>query len=346
MDTMTWGPLVLQKHMLFAIVAAAAGYGILRLRLRGSESAAAVSAVLLNALLIWIVSWKLSLLLFNGMSVLRNPVSLLYFNGGERGVWLATLLAAGYVGFMGWKNKKNLPIYTDSGLGSILGGASLYLAFIFFEGEQNRITLGLIVLLGVVLTVLWLRSRPTTHWRMSVQWAVMFILGYALIQSLAAHGWDKPGTTAVAEDVGLKVGQQAPDFDLMLLSGQPAKLSDYRGRTVILNFWATWCPPCKAEMPEMQSFFAENEKNGVVVLGVNATSTEASVPVVKAWVDEWGLSFPVALDSKGDVSQSYRVNAYPATYVIDGDGVIRDKHPGPMNADMLKEAATKAKPGK
>ncbi|MFC6231753.1 peroxiredoxin family protein [Paenibacillus allorhizosphaerae] len=347
MDTWIWGPLVLQKNIVFAVVAALAGYGILRIRSEQAALGSAFRSVIVNAVLLWVISWKLSLLLFGGLGVLRNPMLLLYFSGGVRGAWIAALVAALYILFSARKLKMNVPDYIDSVLVSIFGGYTVYLALLTIIGEDHRLTHGVTAIVQAVMIVLWLRTKPSAQFRPPAQWAVMLLISYALVQSLAVNLWDKPGAAIQAGDAtGLKVGQQAPDFELTLLSGQQVKLSDYRGKTVILNFWATWCPPCRAEMPEMQQFYDAHQAEGTVILGVNATSTEVSVPVVKAWIEEWAITFPIPLDKQGDVSKQYRVNAYPATYVIDAEGIIRDKHPGPMNAEMLKNAAGKAKPGK
>ncbi|UUZ82941.1 redoxin domain-containing protein [Paenibacillus sp. P26] len=197
-------------------------------------------------------------------------------------------------------------------------------------------------LVGAAGTVWWLTRKPPVTYRTAVQPLVVIILGFALIGTLAGNFGNKPQTEAAAS-VGLKIGQQAPDFELKQLDGTPVKLSDYRGRTVFLNFWATWCPPCQAEMPHLRQFHAQYESAGAVVLGMNATNTEMSVPVVQAWVKEWKLNFPIVLDSQGSVSETYKVNAYPATYIIDKNGIIRDKHQGPMDERMLKEAWDKVK---
>ncbi len=345
METWTWGPFILQKSMLIVIAAVAAGYVISRLRFKASSVGGTFGAIILNALLMWVLSWKLSILVFDPGSVLSNPMSLLYFSGGDKGVWLATLLSGIYVWLSAKKAKLNAAVYMDSVLVSIIGGYAVYAALMLVAGEESRLTWGLKALLAAGLTAFWLVSRAKGEWQPLLQRTVVFVVGYALIASLAANVWDKPsaGTVEAGANIGLKIGQQAPDFELPLLGGQTAKLSDYRGRTVVLNFWATWCPPCQAEMPHMQQVHAEQENHGVTILGVNATSTEVSEPVVRAWVKEWGLAFPNVLDRQGEVGKTYRVNAYPATFVIDAQGTIRHKHPGPMNKEMLEQAIAKAK---
>lgn len=141
-------------------------------------------------------------------------------------------------------------------------------------------------------------------------------------------------------EVGTSVGDMAPDIELTTLNGETVKLSDYRGNKVFVNFWATWCPPCRAEMPDIQKF--DNDED-VQILAVNLTSTEKSVDDVQKFVDELGLTFPILKDEKGKVEQMYKVNAYPTSYLIDSDGVIRKVALGAMNYEMMVQEFEKIK---
>jgi len=141
-------------------------------------------------------------------------------------------------------------------------------------------------------------------------------------------------------EVGTSVGDMAPDIELTTLNGETVKLSDYRGSKVFVNFWATWCPPCRAEMPDIQKF--DNDED-VQILAVNLTSTEKSVDDVQKFVDELGLTFPILKDEKGKVEQMYKVNAYPTSYLIDSDGVIRKVALGAMNYEMMVQEFEKIK---
>jgi len=102
----------------------------------------------------------------------------------------------------------------------------------------------------------------------------------------------------------------------------------------MLNFWATWCPPCQAEMPELQAAHEAYASGGLVVLGVNQAEDRATV---QAFLDERELDFPVVLDSQYEASQRYQVNSLPTTFFIDRDGVIREVVVGQMNAALLKQ---------
>jgi peroxiredoxin len=116
-------------------------------------------------------------------------------------------------------------------------------------------------------------------------------------------------------------GFLAPDFALTTLEGQSIALSDLRGRVVLVNFWATWCPPCRLEMPAIQEVYEEYQEQGLVVLAINAQ--EPSTEITR-FAEQLGLTFPIMSDRDGNVSGTYRVVSLPTTFVIDRSGVIRD----------------------
>lgn len=135
----------------------------------------------------------------------------------------------------------------------------------------------------------------------------------------------------------LREGAVAPDFELSTLDGQKIKLSDYRGKKVILNFWATWCPPCKAEMPHMEKFYKENKDKNVEILAVNLTNMDKGIEEVKVFVKEYGLTFPIPLDEEGIAGTTYQAFTIPTSYILDEKGVITKKIVGPMDEKMMKE---------
>ncbi|QWC22366.1 redoxin domain-containing protein [Bacillus haikouensis] len=144
-------------------------------------------------------------------------------------------------------------------------------------------------------------------------------------------------SNAAAEE-GLSKGASAPDFELTTLNGEKVKLSDYKGKKVILNFWATWCPPCKAEMPHMQKYYEKNaEKENVEILAVNLTSMDDGRDKVQEFADGYELTFPIPLDVDGAIGEEYRAFTIPTTYMVDTKGLIQHKIVGPMNEDMMAE---------
>jgi peroxiredoxin len=147
----------------------------------------------------------------------------------------------------------------------------------------------------------------------------------ALLLTLAA-AWTwlsrVPEASGVERIPSPREGFPAPDFTLMTLEGEPATLSAYRGKVVIVNLWASWCAPCRAEMPTIQKLYAANREGGLVVLAVNSTIQDSEASA-RSFVNELGLTFPVLLDVDGAVSRRYLLRALPSTFIIDRQGVIR-----------------------
>jgi peroxiredoxin len=130
------------------------------------------------------------------------------------------------------------------------------------------------------------------------------------------------------------VGQFAPNFRLRDPHDRIYELKDFEGNIVLLNFWATWCGPCRLEMPLLEQHRQELADENFVILAVNL---QESVTAVQAFVDEMGLSFPVLLDEDGHVSEQYRIIGYPSTIIIDSSGRIRTIHIGIISEPQLHE---------
>ena len=120
-------------------------------------------------------------------------------------------------------------------------------------------------------------------------------------------------------------GLPAPDFALKSSTGENLRLSEYRGDVVMINFWATWCGPCRQEMPLLDQLYSRYERVGFSLLGVNIDDdTERAMDMIK----ELGVSFPVLFDSRKEVSQLYDVDAMPVTVLVDREGTVRHVHKG------------------
>lgn len=130
-----------------------------------------------------------------------------------------------------------------------------------------------------------------------------------------------------------EIGSPAPDFVLEDLSGNLVKLSDLKGRLVVLNFWATWCTPCRTEMPEFQEIYQRNEQD-LVVLGINL---EESPGDIQDFVSPLNITYPILLDKDGLVSRLYKVIQLPNTYFIDRQGILRIRHIGFLSSDQFQE---------
>ena len=132
---------------------------------------------------------------------------------------------------------------------------------------------------------------------------------------------------------GIAPGTEAPDFTLPTLDGEMVSLASYRGQPVLLNFWATWCPPCRAEMPAMQRVYETYRDDGFVVLAVNVRESEEPV---RAFIEELGLTFPILMDEKGDVTNTYRVYGLPTTYFLDREGRVYRVQVGAMTEEFME----------
>lgn len=141
----------------------------------------------------------------------------------------------------------------------------------------------------------------------------------------------------LATKEGLAPGETAPDFELKTLDGETVKLSDYQGKKVILNFWATWCPPCKAEMPLMENYYDKAQKENVEILAVNLTTEDRGIDKVEAFVKANHLSFPIPMDKEGDVGSVYQAVTIPTSYIIDAQGRVQKKHIGPMDEKTMED---------
>lgn len=151
-----------------------------------------------------------------------------------------------------------------------------------------------------------------------------------------------PVEAPTAEDIPgvdlsqVKEGNPAPNFELTTLAGETVQLSDYKGKKVILNFWATWCPPCKAEMPHMQNFYEKNKANDIEIIAVNLTSMDKGKTEIENFIKEYGLTFDIPLDEEGTIGAQYQAFSIPTSYIINSKGIITKKIIGPMDEDMMK----------
>ena len=138
------------------------------------------------------------------------------------------------------------------------------------------------------------------------------------------------------EKIGINKGDIAPDITMTNLAGEEVKLSDYRGKKVVLNFWATWCPPCRDEMPHMQTYYDEHkEKQNVEIIGINMTFSGDSIEKVEQFVESYKLTFPIYTTYDENIIDQYGVLTMPSTYFIDEEGRIHSKVIGPIDEDSL-----------
>lgn len=134
----------------------------------------------------------------------------------------------------------------------------------------------------------------------------------------------------------LEVGKPAPDFTLQTVEGKRTKLSDYRGKKILLHFWATWCPSCKEELPVLQNIYDQHKKTELMILTINVTNMERGIPSVRSFAKENNLTFPIALDVNGTVGKQYHLFSIPTSYLIDEQGRVTERLIGPINQEMIR----------
>ncbi|ADE71381.1 MULTISPECIES: thiol-disulfide oxidoreductase ResA [Priestia] len=144
-----------------------------------------------------------------------------------------------------------------------------------------------------------------------------------------------------ADKQKVSVGDKAPDFILRDVNGETHQLSDYKGKGVFLNFWGTWCKPCKQEMPAMEKQYASYKKQGVEILAVNVAETNIAV---EQFAKQYELSFPILMDKDSQVLGAYGIDPLPTTFLIDKNGKIVDSFIGGLEESKIKEYMEEIKP--
>ncbi|NMO97655.1 redoxin domain-containing protein [Paenibacillus lemnae] len=343
-QTFSLGPLTLNLTLVLLMLSHIVGYFVLKLRL--SLAHYEHRSTILNELVGHAVTaffiWKLSLIVTETRIVMEQPMSLLYYDGGSTGL----LLAAIYVLIRLWltSRKQRIPfiVYVDAvitWLAAAYGGFTLLMYFFGQGSFVVTITVSVIVfsMLGFQL---FLKKTPGTFDVSIRNGAVaVMLLGMAAwaIADYQQEKWDEAQT--VYDTVpGIDIGNAAREFTLSSIDGSPVTLSDYRGQTVILNFWATWCPPCRVEMPHIEKFHQQYKDDNVVVLAINLTHTESSTADVKQFIENMEFEAPVLFDPQGKVSKDYKITAYPTTFVVNPEGVITHRYQGAVSYSILKKA--------
>lgn len=169
------------------------------------------------------------------------------------------------------------------------------------------------------------------------RWRAILFLGLILSIAWTIFSRLPASTTAAGQPPpSPREGFSAPDFTLERLGGEPVTLSEMRGQVVIINLWATWCPPCKAEMPAIENVYRAYQDQGLVVLAVNMTAQDSEADA-SAFVREKGLTFPILLDRQGEASARYSLRGLPSTYFVDRQGIIRAVIiGGPMTEGVIR----------
>jgi len=173
--------------------------------------------------------------------------------------------------------------------------------------------------------------------------ALLGVFAYAVASPQASSKLGVGGRVNTAGKLIRFEGRRASDFSLMTVDGRPLSLVAFRGKTVVINFWASWCGPCREEAPILQRFAERHAGGEVVVIGIDVWDAEADA---RAFVNEFGLTYPNALDRDGVVSIEYGVSGVPETFVVGRDGRLLGKFTGPVKSvSQLEEIVRQLEEG-
>jgi len=184
------------------------------------------------------------------------------------------------------------------------------------------------------------------HWRRLSWGFAMLVLAVGCDNSAATSPVGTTEAATIAPREGTRVGFLAPAFSLDRLDGGRSSSTEFRGKVVLLNFWATWCGPCRAEMPSLEALSHEFPSQDFVVVGLSSDYEGAQI--VQPFMESFGLTFPILLDPEMAVNDRFEVRAIPASIVLDRQGVIRYKFFGamdwatPKNRDLVRSLIAEA----
>ncbi|PPA87989.1 hypothetical protein C4A76_10980 [Brevibacillus laterosporus] len=346
-DVFQLGPFFIKSSWIVIVVSAVVGYLVMKLRIKQANLGASelMDNTIGSLILLGIVIWKGSYLFLHPQKVIDNPMTLLYYSGGVTGIWIAVASCMALLYIWSKRQKISMWEYVDSiAVGFVLFWV-FYLSLSLLWDKQDWKADLLMIGTGCLFLIL-VKKRRVTPQVLSVALLVSLICKtiidtfYGTSEFIANK--DVPsylqGSLSKEQEapIGIKKGEQAPDFELNTLEGQKVKLSTYRGQKVILNFWATWCPPCQIEMPDLQEFHQDYRQKGVVILGVNLTATEKNMESVAGFVQQEGVTFPILLDVTREVAKRYQAISIPTSYFIDEQGIIRQKVIGPVNYEQIQ----------
>jgi cytochrome c biogenesis protein CcmG/thiol:disulfide interchange protein DsbE len=167
---------------------------------------------------------------------------------------------------------------------------------------------------------------------------LLLVAGLCSLVLTPVMGWSQHAQQSGQSSM-LGVGAAASSFELKSLEGRAVGLANFRGRPLMINFFASWCDPCREEMPLINELAARAGKDGYAVLGIAVEDTRAAIT---QYAQEAKLVFPIALDPNSTVKRAYRIFGPPATFFIDGQGTVRDVVIGPMTPERAREGLKKA----
>jgi peroxiredoxin len=165
---------------------------------------------------------------------------------------------------------------------------------------------------------------------------VLIIISFAVVILSAREKLTTSDSTNI-NPVPRTINAPLPPLELIDINGTEVSLAEMKNQVVLVNNWATWCPPCRAEMPDLQAYFHAHEKDGFILVGINAGDSQGQV---EEFVREYGLTFPIWLDPAGKALRVFQNNALPSSYLIDRSGIIRQVWLGAVSLETLEAYVT------
>nr|WP_251125911.1 TlpA disulfide reductase family protein [Exiguobacterium sp. s22] len=211
-------------------------------------------------------------------------------------------------------------------LWTTFGASSIWLFESNAVGQIQWWTIGIVTILFGLSVVL---ARPS---RKAIQLSIGVLVLLAVV-NVAIPEQEEQTVTRETASTGLNIGQIPPSFALQRTDGSTFDLASLRGQRVVVNFWASWCPPCRAEMPDMANF--AKKRDDVTIVAVNTTTSERDPDNAVSFVEPYEDAFTVVYDRDGQVGDAYRIQAMPTTYVLDESGVIIAKQFGAIDKNWL-----------
>ncbi len=305
--TVRLGFISLATPLLYLLIGVAGGSVVLFLTTKRNKAVREFTFDLLSGFFLFLIlTWKLLPVLLSPLEVISNPLLILYSTGGRSGIVLGLIIGIIYLVYRLYNFKKYF-IKKEKGklFQDIILKDLLKPVIVFF------------IILGIITSSLFIASRA--------------------VQKI---NFDN---NAVISPSGRAItGEKAPWFELSDVNGNISNLNDYRGKWIILNFWATWCPPCRAEIPGLIKFYSNMNKGEIVLLGINASGTERAEGDINGFIGDFirdnGINFPVLLDLTGKVSADYGASSIPTTVVISPEGIITKIKTGVVDSLWLKSA--------
>jgi peroxiredoxin len=171
---------------------------------------------------------------------------------------------------------------------------------------------------------------------MKLRGTVLLLLVASLVSGCSESGPAESGGEIAAAEAAQEARREAPDFTLEMLGGGTVRLADLRGKTVVIDFWATWCPPCEFQVPELNAFYeAHKGDTDVAVLGISVDIDAAEA--VRNWIDEKQVKYPVLLDGE-ELARRYGALGFPTLYIVAPDGSVDSEHVGLIETGDLEAA--------